>query len=321
MSVTVENIAKKYGGKHLALDELSLTIDKGIFCLLGPNGAGKTTFVNILCGLLKRDSGKVSIFGMDPNEDIQKIRKQIGLVTQETALYEYLTAYENLQFHARFYGIPKSHRKEKIADALELAQLENRAKDLVHTFSGGMKRRLALVRSLMHNPELIILDEPTLGIDVQNRNEIWNRILDLKKDKTVIVNTNYMDEADRLGDTIAIIDHGKLIEKGKPNELKQKHAGGTRLEAIVLAKDDNVAEMEQDLKSISPELHLSIIEQSLDKNEYQLTLPADKPANELLTEASQIFKKHQNIELLNVNIRVPTLDDVFLELTGSRLRD
>lgn len=320
MSIKIENLTKKFD-KRIVIDDLSFNIDKGIFCLVGPNGAGKTTFVNILCGFIKRNSGNVLIFGNDPDKNINFIRKKIGLVTQETALYEYLTAKENLKFHARFYGIPRSKRKKKIEEALTLAQLEDRANDLVNTFSGGMKRRLALVRSLMHDPDLIILDEPTLGIDVQNRNEIWNRILKLKEDKTVLVNTNYMDEADKLADIIAIIDNGKLVEIGKPSDLKMKFAGGTRLEATILSNKEKISSLENDLRNISPELQFKIINERINKTEYQFTLPANKAANELLTEASQIFKVHTSVELLNVNIRVPTLDDVFLELTGSRLRD
>ncbi|MFW9852479.1 MAG: ABC transporter ATP-binding protein, partial [Candidatus Thorarchaeota archaeon] len=212
MMITITNLTKKYG-ERIVLDEISLNIGDEIFGLLGPNGAGKTTIVNILCGLLKRDSGEIFVAGLDPIKNPGAVRKKIGLVAQETALYEYLTAKENLVFHARFYGVPRSEREKRIQEALELAQLKDRANERVSKFSGGMKRRLALTRSLIHDPEILILDEPSLGIDVQNRNEIWNRILELKEDqnKCILLTTNYMDEADRLSDRCAIIDNGRII--------------------------------------------------------------------------------------------------------------
>ncbi|MHA1449370.1 MAG: ABC transporter ATP-binding protein [Candidatus Hodarchaeales archaeon] len=237
MVIAIENLVKKFG-ERTVIDDLSLEINREIFSVLGPNGSGKTTLVNILCGLLRREGGKVQVNGLDPAKNPGAVRKKIGLVTQETALYEYLTAKENLEFHAKFYGVPKNQRKQKVKEALQLSQLEDRAKDRVHTFSGGMKRRLALVRSLIHDPEIVILDEPSLGIDVQNRNEIWNKILELKGEKTVLVNTNYMDEADKLAERIAIIDRGKLVALDTPKALKARAAGGVRLEARIEMEDD-----------------------------------------------------------------------------------
>lgn len=316
MVITIENLVKRFG-ERTVIDDLSLEIDKEIFAVLGPNGSGKTTIVNILCGLLKREGGKVLVAGLDPAKHAGAVRKKIGLVTQETALYEYLTARENLEFHARFYGIPKNQRKQKVKEALQLSQLEDRAKDRVHTFSGGMKRRLALVRSLMHDPEIVILDEPTLGIDVQNRNEIWNKILELKGEKTVIVNTNYMDEADRLAERIAIIDNGKLVALDNSKALKMKYAGGVRLEALIETKE-SIKSLEVSLVEISSKTRIT---SELGENSYNILIPADKQPNDLLTEVSRTLQGFPGMILMDLSLRVPTLDDVFLELTGTKLRD
>ena len=182
MSISLSNIFKTYEDRPV-LSGISLDIGKQNFVLLGPNGAGKTTLISIICGLLQADSGDMKIDLMDPKTQIREIRRRIGLVTQETEIYEYLTAKENLKFHARFYGVPAAQEKRKVKEMLALAHLESRAGDRVGTFSGGMKRRLALVRAMLHDPDILILDEPTLGVDVQNRNEIWNRILDLRGKK------------------------------------------------------------------------------------------------------------------------------------------
>ncbi|MHA2332208.1 MAG: ABC transporter ATP-binding protein [Candidatus Hodarchaeales archaeon] len=317
MVISIINLTKRFG-ERTVIDNLSLEIDKEIFSLLGPNGAGKTTLVNIICGLLKREGGDVSVIGLDPDKQAGAIRKRIGLVTQETALYEYLSAKENLEFHARFYGVPKTQRKARIKEALELVQLEDRANDRVSTYSGGMKRRLALVRSLLHDPEIIILDEPTLGIDVQNRNEIWNRILELGEEKTILVNTNYMDEADRLADRCAIIDQGKLIALDTPKKLKAKHAGGVRLEARLSLEKKDLKSLQSRLSKVSAGVRFEELDS---EGHYHVVLPAQKQPNQLLTEVSQIFKDFYAVTLEDLSLRVPTLDDVFLELTGSKLRD
>ncbi len=317
--IIIEDLTQSYDGKRNAIDNLSLKIDQNqVFSFLGPNGSGKTTLINILCGLLKRNSGKVDVGGFDPEKEPNQIRKMVGLVPQETALYDYLTAKENLEFHARFYGVPRSNRNTRIDDALELAQLTDRANDRVNTFSGGMKRRLALVRALIHDPNILILDEPTLGVDVQSRNEIWNRINELKQDKTIILCTNYMDEADRLADQCAIIDHGKLIVLDRPENLKIKYAGGVLLEAQIAVSKD----MQNQLYNQLYEKYTSIkITQLEIDDHYLVSLPANVEANQLLTEFSQTIQTFSDLSLINLNVRTPTLDDVFLELTGTKLRE
>lgn len=317
MSVVIQHLKKSFAQRQV-LKDISLEINKEIFALLGPNGSGKTTLVNILCGLLKKDNGSVSIDGFDPFKTPAQARRKIGMVPQETALYEFLTAKENLDFHARFYGVPRSQRKNRIDEMLELAQLLDRAKDMVHTFSGGMKRRLALVRSLLHDPDIIILDEPTLGVDVQNRNDIWNKIKEIKKQKTVLINTNYMDEADRLADRCAIIDNGNIITVDSPENLKLKHAGGVELEARVQATKTEITHLETKLLGISDTLKIT---KEPSSDIHLIKMPATKEPHQLLADVAQVFKETGRIVIKSLQVRVPTLDDVFLELTGKKLRD
>lgn len=317
MSIVVSDLSKSFGERKV-LDEISFEIGKQIFTLLGPNGAGKTTLVNIICGLLKYDSGTISVCGFDPRKQMQEVRRRIGLVTQDTSIYNYLTARENLEFHANFYGVAKNSVKSKVDEALELAQLENRANDLVGTFSGGMKRRLALVRALLHNPEIIILDEPTLGVDVQNRNEIWNKILEMRGKKTIFINTNYMDEADRLSDICAVIDDGKVVAMDTPENLKTNYSDGVHLTSEIEIVKTELTPLQSKLKNYSPD---TVIAQDKTENRYRISIPAKKRANILLTEVAEIFNETDGVVIKDLQIRVPTLDDVFIKLTGKKLRD
>ncbi len=321
MSITVKNLSKSFKEhkkERIVLDGISFDIQKQNFTLLGPNGAGKTTLVNMICGLIDYDSGSISVCGYDPRTELQEVRKRIGLVTQDTSVYNYLTAKENLEFHANFYGIPKDKVKEKVQEALKLAQLENRANDLVGTFSGGMKRRLALVRAMLHDPEIIILDEPTLGVDIQNRNEIWQKILKMKGQKTIFINTNYMDEAERLSDLCAIIDDGKIVAMDTPENLKTQYADGVRLTAEIQAGEETMAIIKDKLYAYSGD---TSINGTVNKDDYLISIPARKKSNLLLTEVVEILNEINGVVIKDLQVRVPTLDDVFLKLTGKKLRD
>src|SRR5450759_3157123 len=225
-AIEMIDLCKSFGNFH-AVDHLSLTVKQGeIFGLLGPNGSGKTTTINMISGLSTPTSGEVRVFGYDVRHDARRIRQVLGAVPQETALYEELTAWTNLDFHADLFGIPRKEKKERITRILELVQLLDRKDSRVGTFSGGMKRRLALGRALLHNPELIYLDEPTLGVDIQARRAIWDYILLQRgQGKTVLITTNYLEEAQALCDRLAIIDHGKLIAVDTPEHLKQTYGG------------------------------------------------------------------------------------------------
>ncbi|HOO28636.1 MAG TPA: ABC transporter ATP-binding protein, partial [Lachnospiraceae bacterium] len=272
MSIVVSEVCKSFGERKV-LDKLSFEIGKQNFTLLGPNGAGKTTLVNMICGLLKYDSGKISVCGFDPKTEEQEVRKRIGLVTQDTSIYNYLTAKENLEFHANFYGVPKNSVKSRVDEALALAQLEGRANDLVGTFSGGMKRRLALVRAMLHDPEIMILDEPTLGVDVQNRNEIWNKILEMRGKKTIFINTNYMDEADSLSDICAVIDGGRVVAMDTPENLKTGYSDGVKLTAEVKISKEEFPELRTKLKNYCADTKIT---EAAFENGYRISVPAKK---------------------------------------------
>jgi ABC-type multidrug transport system ATPase subunit len=316
MSVIVTDIYKSFKDREV-LSGVSLNIGKQNFALLGPNGAGKTTLINIICGLLKYDSGDISVCGFNPKDNLQEVRRHIGLVTQETEIYEYLTAKENLKFHAKFYGVPTAQVKSKVNEMLELSHLENRANDRVSTFSGGMKRRLALVRALLHDPDILILDEPTLGVDVQNRNEIWNRILELKGKKNIFVSTNYMDEADKLSDVCGIIDGRKVIALDTAENLKISNSNGIQLTAEIEIESAEYIELEKKLKNYSSS---SVITFEFSKK-YHVIVPTHKKPNVLLTDIITIFNQMHSLSIKDIQVKVPTLEDVFIALTGKNLRD
>src|SRR2546425_12777136 len=225
-AIAMIDLCKDFGSIR-AVDHLTLTVQQGeIFGLLGPNGSGKTTTINMVSGLSVPTGGEVSVMGYDVRRDARRTRQILGSVPQETALYEELSAWTNLNFHADLFGIPRKEKKERIIRVLKLVQLLDRKDSRVGTFSGGMKRRLALGRALLHEPQLVYLDEPTLGVDVQARRAIWDYILSLRdQGKTVLITTNYLEEAQALCERIAIIDHGKLIAVDTPEHLKQTYGG------------------------------------------------------------------------------------------------
>src|SRR5205085_2575355 len=226
LAIEMTDLSKTFGTCK-AVDHLDLTVRQGeIFGLLGPNGSGKTTTINMISGLSVPTSGEVRVLGLDVRRQARQVRQILGSVPQETALYEELSAWTNMDFHADLFGIPRKEKKERIIKMLELIQLLDRKDSRVSTFSGGMKRRLALGRALLHDPQLIYLDEPTLGVDVQARRVIWDYILSLRdQGKTVLITTNYLEEAQALCERIAIIDHGKLIAVDTPEHLKQTYGG------------------------------------------------------------------------------------------------
>jgi len=245
--IKVNSISKSYGNIE-AVKNVSFNIEKGeIFGILGPNGAGKSTIVNILNTLVKPNRGDVIIDGVNTRNDGNTIKLIMGVVPQEIALYEELTAYENLMFWGGLYNIPKSELKTNVGNTLETVGLSNRKNDRISTFSGGMKRRINIACSLLHKPKILILDEPTVGVDPQNRNHIFELIERLNNEgMTIIYTTHYMEEAERFCDKIAIIDEGRIIAQGTLKELREiskiQSAGGieriytqgTNLESIYL---------------------------------------------------------------------------------------
>jgi len=234
--IKVEHLIKKFGDVA-AVDDISFEVAAGeIFAFLGPNGAGKTTTIKMLTTLLRPTSGQIEIDGLDPAKQSNEARKRFGIVFQDPSLDQELTAYENMDLHGVLYHVPRKVRHERTEMLLKLFELWDRRDDFVKTFSGGMKRRLEIARGFLHTPKILFLDEPTLGLDPQSRNQLWTHVTDLNKTEqvTVFLTTHYMDEADRVAERIAIIDHGKIVTQGTPAELKQQTSTDS-LEAAYLS--------------------------------------------------------------------------------------
>jgi daunorubicin resistance ABC transporter ATP-binding subunit len=295
-------------GKQRAVDHLSLIVEEGeIFGLLGPNGSGKTTTINMISGLSAPASGQIRVMGFDVLHQARQVRQILGAVPQETALYEELSAWANLDFHADLFGVPVAEKKDRITKMLQLAQLYDRKDSRVGSFSGGMKRRLALARALLHEPTLIYLDEPTLGVDVQARRVIWDYILSLREQgKTVLITTNYLEEAQTLCDRVAIIDHGKLIAVDTPRHLKELYGG-----SVVELETVGPATVADALRALP-----GVREVRQEGNHLAITAEGAKG---ILPRIINLVS--QEVELRDIVVREPNLDEVFLRLTGTALRD
>ena len=308
-AIKILNLYKTFDTRKeslVAVDHLTLEIERGeIFGLLGPNGSGKTTTINMLCGLSKPTGGEIKIMGYDLRHEPRRIRQLLGSVPQETALYEELSAWQNMDFHAELFGI--AHKRQRITSMLELVQLLDRKDDRVDTFSGGMKRRIALARALLHDPQLIYLDEPTLGVDVQARRAIWDYILSLREQgKTVLITTNYLEEAQALCDRVAIIDRGKLIAVDTPAQLMQEY-GGSVIEVSTLLPSQQ-----------ADQLHALAGVQGVMQEGTRLVITTQGGHN----IAPQIINMlSQESAITAISIREQGLDEVFLALTGRALRD
>lgn len=221
--IVIHDLTKKFED-ITAVDGLSLNINKGeLFGLLGPNGAGKTTIINILCGLLAPTKGSVSVGGYNVQKELQNVKELIGVCTQETAVYPFLTGRENVELFGNLHAMPKQRIKKNAEDLLEHLGLIEDANRRVGKYSGGMKRRINLIMALVHDPEIAFLDEPTVAMDPQSRRAVWDFIRELRKQgRTIILTTHYMEEAEELCDRVGIVDHGKLIALGSPRHLKDK---------------------------------------------------------------------------------------------------
>ena len=244
--IQVKNLIKKFDD-FTAVDNISFSVAQGeIFAFLGPNGAGKTTTIKMLTTLLHPTSGEMNLNGYNPVVDKNEVRHSFGIVFQDPSLDDELTAYENMEFHGVLYKVPKDVRKNRVEQLLKFVELWDRRNDLVKHFSGGMKRRLEIARGLIHHPKILFLDEPTLGLDPQTRNHIWNYIKDLNKEEkmTVFFTTHYMEEADRVASRIAIIDNGKIISQGSPQELKNQTQTSSLEDAFLMLTGRTIREQE-----------------------------------------------------------------------------
>jgi ABC-2 type transport system ATP-binding protein len=292
-----------------AVDRLDIAVESGeIFGLLGPNGAGKTTTINMLCTILKPTAGSAKVNGFDVVKDANQVRRSIGIVFQDPSIDDRLTGRENLSMHANLYGVPPGEQKDRINRILRLVELEDRANDLMRTYSGGMRRRLELGRGLIHYPKVLFLDEPTVGLDPQTRDHIWTYIKELKQihDITIVLTTHYMDEADRLSDRIGIIDHGKLIALDSPTKLKETLEGDVI--TIRAAKIDELTAL------LSEKLQLSqshIVDGAL-----EITVHGGKTIMPKIMEVAT----QSNFSVESIMLREPNLEDVFLHYTGKDIR-
>ena len=222
--IRVENLVKRFG-EVTAVDGVSFEVHRGeVFAFLGPNGAGKTTTIKMLTTLMQPTSGRIEFDGLDPTVRRDEVRRRFGVVFQDPSLDQDLTAWENMEIHGVLYGVPKRERRERAETLLKLFELWERRAALVKTFSGGMRRRLEIARGLLHTPKVLFLDEPTLGLDPQSRNQMWTHVKSLNEQDqvTVFLTTHYMDEADRVAYRIAVIDHGRIVAVGSSQELKER---------------------------------------------------------------------------------------------------
>ena len=307
--VKIEKMLKRFDDT-VAVDRVSLNIQEGeIYGLLGPNGAGKSTMINVMCGMLKKDKGTVEIFGKSIDTSMMQIKKDLGVVPQEIALYEDLTAKENVKFFASLYGLRGSVLKEKTAEALEFVGLIEHADKLAKTFSGGMKRRLNIACAIAHKPKLIIMDEPTVGIDPQSRNHILNSVKKLNQQGTTIIyTTHYMEEAEFLCSRIGIIDYGKLIAEGTNEELQNIVTDRKNIVVETSIGSSYNFEKLQDMKGIL----------NVTANDSTVNIETLREA-EVIGDVVGFFKSNE-LPIRDIRMQGANLETIFLSLTGRKLR-
>jgi ABC-2 type transport system ATP-binding protein len=309
-AIEVKDLTKVFNG-FTAVDQISFTVKTGeLFGLLGPNGAGKTTTINMLSTLLKATSGYGDVSGYDISRNKDNIRRSIGVVFQEPALDIKLTGKENLEFHAMMYGIEKEERKKRIKEVLELVELTEKEKVLVEKYSGGMKRRLEIARGLIHEPNVLFLDEPTLGLDAQTRRHIWDYIKRLNKEGgvTIILTTHYMEEADFLCDRIAIMDRGKFVAMDTPGRLKDILGG----DVVFLEIEGNADALVNQIKSLDWIKNMT-------RHDENLSLTMEK-GERRIPELINVAREN-GVNVTCVHLRKPSLEDVFLHFTGKTIRE
>jgi ABC-2 type transport system ATP-binding protein len=310
-AVQTVDLTKRFG-QLTAVNKINLTIGtEEIFGLLGPNGAGKTTLMRMLTTVLSPTEGTAKVAGADIHKDPNKVRQRIGVVSQAMTLDVELSAWENMNIYAKYYGVPSAARHTRIRELLEVVGLADRADFTVGSYSGGMKRRLEIVRSLVHRPRILFLDEPTTGLDPQARNAVWEHLrrIHIEQNITIILTTHYLDEAESLCDRIAIVDLGKLVALGTPTELKRKVMGGDVVEAQVVNLPDEASHALQSADFI--------LEMKQRENSLMLTV---KSGAEAVPAIVELVDMHGG-KLQSITLREPTLDDVFLSFTGRSIRE
>lgn len=307
--ISVQDL-KKYYKDVKAVDGVSFDVEEGeIFGFLGPNGAGKTTTIKMLVTLLRPTEGTATVAGNDLITSPDKVRSQIGIVFQEPALDDRLTGKENLDFHARMYGMKRQQREDRIREVLEIVGLEDKANTLIKNYSGGMKRRLEIARGLMHYPKVLFLDEPTIGLDPQTRRSIWEyvKLLNEKEKITIFLTTHYMDEADFLCSRVAIIDHGKILVTDRPSNLKSKIGS------------DVITVGCPEMNACSEAIKSQEWVDSVKVHEGGVTIGV-REAEKRLPSLIRLSEE-RGFSINSLDIRKPTLEDVFLYYTGRKMRD
>ncbi|MCK4636849.1 MAG: ATP-binding cassette domain-containing protein [Methanomicrobia archaeon] len=294
-AIETYELTKEFNGLT-AVDNLSLKIKKGeLFSLLGPNGAGKTTTIRMLSCLLNPTNGKIKVLGYNAIEQPYEVKKVIGVSPQETVISEFLNSWENLELIGNLHKMDKKTIKERSKELLETLGLMERAKDPVHKLSGGMKRRLSLIMALIHDPAILFLDEPTLGLDPQSRRAIWKYITKFKGEKTILLTTHYMEEADQLSDRIGIMDEGKIVALDTPEKLKEKYSK----KRSILVRGKNIEKV---------------------KGKYRIEnngiIIDDGNIKDIVEHLSK-----EGVTIKSIRIEEPTLEEVFIEITGKELRE
>lgn len=300
-------LTKRFDGL-MAVDSINLEISRGeLFSLLGPNGAGKTTTINMLCCLLKPTSGTASIMGYDIMKEPFRVKDLIGVSPQDTVLSEHLNSWENLSLIGRVHGIGSKELKQRSEELLETVGLTERAKDQVGKFSGGMKRRLNLIMALVPDPAMLFLDEPTLGLDPQSRRAIWDYIAELKGKITILLTTHYLEEADVLSDRVGIIDEGKIVALGTPDELKNNISDTN---TMIISAENLSAEAIDGLRTKGRYAEVDSASGNLRVWGKELNF----------REITDYLHSH-GVVVRSVALKQPTLEDVFLQITGKELRE
>lgn len=302
-AIIIKNLKKKYK-KFEALKGINLSVKEGeVFGLLGRNGAGKTTTINLITGYVKMQEGSISVFGKDVVEDYREVRTSLGIASQEFTLDLFFTVRKLLEYQAGYYGLGKKERAERIEYILNIMNLKSKEKAIVRTLSGGLKRRLMIAKALIHNPKLLILDEPTAGVDVDLRKQTWNLIKNLKKEGiTILLTTHYLEEAEELCDRVAIIEQGKILTTDSPEGLIGKDN-----ESIVTLKINNLKKIPLGLREYSPELF---------KDHLRLKVKNNSSIQAIL----KILDKNK-IEIDDLHLKHRTLEDVFIKLTGKDISE
>lgn len=307
--VETDNITKKYDD-FIAVNNVNLKIPRNsVYGVLGPNGAGKTTLISMLCTILRPTSGAATVNGYDVVKNAKEVRSSIGIVFQSRALDDILTGREHLEMHASLYGVPSELRKERIEEVLDLIALGDKADEYTKTYSGGMKRRLEIGRGLIHHPKLLILDEPTLGLDPQTRENIWEYITKLneKEDITVLMTTHYMEEADQLCDTVAIINQGKIIKSDSPLNLKRELKADT-----ITMQVDKPSEFVEKVKTLD-------FVSKVFQDDSTIRLMVERGENLIPPLVS--FANNNNIMVESIELQHPNLEDVFISYTGTKITE